>query len=139
MDAIRRVFRQQRPFGLEQLTGLLMIFAAWLLYARPQALTFDWLEALYGMQSGLLAFAGMMLMLVCGYALALSVGVHQRRFAILTLPIAGYGFLTTWYTLDSGTASILPGYFAFALWVVLQVAHDQAEAIRQWMKPSTTS
>lgn len=138
MHIVRQVFQQKRPFEIEQLTGLLMIGAALLLFARPQALTFDWLETLYGLRPGLLATAGMGLMFVGGFALALTVNSSGRRFALLTLPIAGYGFLTTWFTLDSGTASILPGYFAFALWVVLQVAHDLAEAIRQWTKHSAT-
>lgn len=138
MRAVIDLFRQKRPFGLEQLTGLLMLGAALLLYLRPQALTFDWLETLYELRPGLLATAGMGLMFGGGFALALTVNSSGRRFALLTLPIAGYGFVTAWFSLDGGTASILPGYFAFALWVVLQVAHDLAEAIRQWTKRSAT-
>lgn len=139
MHTLVQLFRQRRPLGLEQVTGLLMILGAALFYFRPQALTFDWIETLLDLPRGVLAVAGVLLLLVCGYGLALHVGIRSRWFGVLTAPIAGYGFLTAWYALSTNSASILPGYFSFALWVVLQVACDQARVISAWTNSSNPS
>jgi len=138
MRTLRSVFRQTRPFQLEQMTGFLLVGAAMILYARPQSLTFDWFESLFDLRPGLLATVGVLLMLVCGFVLALHVETSPRRYAVLTLPIAGFGFLVTVYALYSDTASILPGLFAFTAWLSLQVAHDYAGVVNSWTssKPS---
>lgn len=138
MRTIRRVFQTQRPFELEQLTGLFMVGVAFLLYARPQSLAFVWWERLYSLRPGLLAAVGVALLLSFGYGLALRTATTARAFGVLTAPIAGYGFLVTIFGLYSNSASVLPGVFAVALWVSLQVAHDYAEAIKRWSTNSSS-
>ena len=139
MHVLIRLFQQARPFGLEQLTGLMMCVGAILLIINPQALVFAWFEQIYAIRHHLLAGVGIVWMLVCGVPLALMTDTSTRRFAALTMPVAGYGFLLLWYAVSEETVSPLPGHFIMSLWGILQYAHEQAEVIRQWTKPSESS
>lgn len=116
-----------------------MIVGGLLLLVRPQSLTFVWFEVLFGVRYGLLAAVGVTLLISCGFALALQTDTSPRAFGLLTLPIAGFGGLVTVFALVSDSASILPGYFSFLLWVVLQIAHDLTGVIRRWSHSSNPS
>lgn len=139
MRDVIELFRQKRSFGLEQLTGLLMIGGAFLLYLRPQSLTFDWIETLYGLRPGLMATIGVVLMLALGYVLALHIKTTALVFAALTSPIGGLGVLFMVFGWVSNEASIMPGYLGTGMWLAFQIAHDNAEAFRRWTNLSAPS